>query len=470
MIKKAFTIIVGIVVALMVAFASMRALSRRADPSAPTLSSPPRDERATPGDQRLKFAEARIRNFPTSSEGYNQLAAAYMQKARETGNFEFNTKAEAALKQSLQMDPNDTSTLTLRATLLLTFHRFKEALDEAKRVQSLAPDNPDIYGVMTDALVELGDYPQAVEAAQRMMNLRPDAAAYSRTSYLRALHGDLEGAIEAMQVAVKAANPTNAENAGWFRVHLGLEMLAAGKKVEGEREIDIALDIFPDYHLALAAKGRARSAAGDFEQAIDFYKRAQARVPLPETAIALGDLYTKLGKPAEAQRQYALVDFIERTSAAGSTYSRQLALFWADHDTKLDEALEIMQRERETRADIYTSDALAWCLYKKGQLSQAEAAIEQATRLGTQDGRILYHAGLIYDARGDQERASKYLRRALKVDPSFDLLQADVAQQKLEELNHSARFTGGTPAPHKTSRVSKQRQTDLRPSSQEVTS
>jgi tetratricopeptide (TPR) repeat protein len=291
---------------------------------------------------------------------------------------------------------------------------------------------------MTDALVELGDYPEAIKTAQTMMNLRPDAAAYSRTSYLRALHGDLEGAIEAMRVAVKAANPSNAENACWFRVYLGQELIAAGNKVEGERELDIALEILPNYHLALAAKGKARAAAGDFEQVIDFYKRAQTRVPLPETAIALGDLYTKVGKQDEAQRQYALVDFIERTSAVGSTYSRQLALFWSDHDMKLDEALEIMQREREGRADIYTSDALAWCLYKKGKFSEAETAIEQATRLGTRDARIFYHAGLIYDAVGDQRRASRYLKLALNVDPSFDLLQSAVAKQKLAELNSSS--------------------------------
>src|SRR6185436_8872252 len=95
-------------------------------------------------------------------------------------------------------------------------------------------------------------------------------------------------------------------------------------------------------------------------------------------------------------------------------------------------------REREGRADIYTADALAWCLYKKGKFSEAAAAIEQATRLGTRDARIFYHAGLIYDALGDQRRASRYLKLALNVDPSFDLLQAAVAKQKLDELNNSS--------------------------------
>ena len=435
---KLFMVSAVVILAVVVSLAGMRALSKRESNSVSAPAMQPLDTRATPADRQIRLAEARIKNL-ASPEGYSLLAAAYMQKARETGDFGFNARAESALNRSLEIDPDDNTTLTLRATLLLTYHRFREALEEAKRAQESAPENAALYGVMTDALVELGDYQEAVKAAQKMMNLRPDSAAYSRASYLRALHGDLEGAIEAMRVAVKAANPSNPENAGWYRVHLGLEMMNAGKRVEGEREFDIALEIFPNYHLALSAKGRARAAAGDFDSAIEFYKRAQERVPLPEIVIALGDLYTKLGRTAEAKLQYDLVEFIERTGAGSVTYSRQLALFWVDHDMKLDEALEIMQRERAARADIYTSDALAWCLYKKGLLAEARESIEHATRLGTHDARIFYHAGMIYDALGDRSRAAKYLKLALDTDFSFDVLQADVAKRKLDELDALSR-------------------------------
>jgi tetratricopeptide (TPR) repeat protein len=172
---------------------------------------------------------------------------------------------------------------------------------------------------------------------------------------------------------------------------------------------------------------------------IQFYRRAQERVPLPETVIALGDLFTKLGRTDEAKRQYELVDFIERQSASSATYSRQLALFWADHDMKLEDALEIMRRESQARSDIYTADALAWCFYKKGQFAEARESIEQAMRLGTRDSRIFYHAGMIYDVLGDRRRASKYLKLALNTDMSFDVLQADVARRKLDELNSDSK-------------------------------
>src|SRR5262249_4661729 len=158
----------------------------------------------------------------------------------------------------------DRTSLTIQATLQLTYHRFREALEEATRVQASGPESAELFGIMTDALVELGDYHEAIKVAQKMMNLRPDAASYSRVSYLRALHGDLDGAIEAMRMAVAATNPNNPENASWYRVHLGVELMNAGKREEAEREFDLALKVFPGHHLALAAKGRARTAAGDF--------------------------------------------------------------------------------------------------------------------------------------------------------------------------------------------------------------
>ncbi|MGI8565156.1 MAG: tetratricopeptide repeat protein [Pyrinomonadaceae bacterium] len=392
-------------------------------------------ESSSPADARVRAAQGMIERAGEKPDGYNLLGDAFMQKARETGDFSFNARADAALQKSLELVPDSYSTLVLRAKLLLTFHRFREALEVARLAQAMRPQEYHAYGALTDAYVELGDYDAAIEAAQKRMDLRPDMDAYARVAYLRSLHGDTEGAIEAMGVAAKAADPRDLESVAWCRVHLGDELMNAGKLALAEKEYDNALAVFPNYYLALAAKARARAAASDMNGAIDFYKRAQDRVPLPDTAIALGDLYAKFGRADEAKKQYDLVEFIERGGVAGGeTYSRQLALFYADHDIKLDEALEIARRERAARADIYTSDALAWCLYKKGQFAEAKTAMDEALRLGTNDPRLLYHAGMIANALGDRRNATKYLEGAVKINPSFDVLQADVARETLAKI------------------------------------
>lgn len=436
--KKGFLLVAGTVLAGLAIVAGIRGVSNRAAalPEAARPKAAAVAQRATPADRQIKATQGMIERAPSDARGYNLLADAYMQKARETGDFSFNAKAEAALDQSLKLAPDNYDAIKFKAELLVIYHRFGEALELSRRAQQMNPQDHDVYGAMTDALVELGDYDGAVRAAQTMVDLRPNTASYSRISYLRELHGDTVGAIEAMRAAVESASPTNSESIAWCHVHLGLLLANSGRLEDAEREFDAALYFFPDYYLAFAAKARARATAGDTEQAVKLYKRSLELVPLPDTAIALGDLYTKLGRTDEASRQYDLVQFIEQAGAqGGGTYSRQLALFWADHDMKLDDALAVARRERAARSDIYTSDALAWCLFKKGELSEARAAISEALRLGTRDARLYYHAGMIYHGLGDRESARKYLKRAFEINPSFDLLQAEIGRRTLDALN-----------------------------------
>ncbi|HXG84616.1 MAG TPA: tetratricopeptide repeat protein [Pyrinomonadaceae bacterium] len=385
-------------------------------------------------DRNISSAQGDIEKQPANPKGYNMLAAAFMQKSRETGDFSFNGRAEESLKHSFRVTPDNYEGLRLQAALLVTFHRFSDALQAAQRAQKIKPRDHTVYDVMVDALVELGDYKRAVDAAQTRVDLRPDTASYSRISYLRSLHGDTKGAIEAMKMAAESASPANPESIAWCRVHLGDELMNDGKLKEAEHQYDFALHSFPDYHLALAAKARARYAAGDADNAILFYKRAIERVPLPEYIAPLGDLYAKLGRADEAKQQYDQVEFIEKMGAGSETYSRQLALFWADHDMRLDEALAVAERERAKRNDIYTSDVLAWCLYKKGRFAEAKTASDEALRLGTRDPRLLFHAGMIAFSNGDNQKGADYLKQALAINPSFDILKAEVAKEKLNDI------------------------------------
>src|ERR1044072_3488199 len=153
----------------------------------------------TPGDRLVNAAQTLVEREPEGARGYNMLAAAYMQKARETGDFSLNAKSEEALARAEQFEPGGYDALKLRAKLLLTYHRFAEALEVARRAQASNPRDQDNYGATADALVELGDYDGAVAAAQAMVDLRPDTASYSRVSYLRELHGDTKGAAEVMR-------------------------------------------------------------------------------------------------------------------------------------------------------------------------------------------------------------------------------------------------------------------------------
>jgi Flp pilus assembly protein TadD len=67
-----------------------------------------------------------------------------------------------------------------------------------------------------------------------------------------------------------------------------------------------------------------------------------------------------------------------------------------------------------------------------------------ALRLGTKDASLFFHAGLIYEQIGETEKARTFLDRAEALNPQFNLLLADVAQQALRRLSgdSSARQNG----------------------------
>lgn len=442
MLLALFTIVAAI--AILIGSSSHRSASYKQVinlPSEPVSNIPFAANAATSlTDKQLQRGEALIKRASTEPDGYNLLCAAYMQKARETGDFNFNAKAELALNRSFAVAPDNYDALKLKSALLLTYHRFAEALEVARRLEQLRPQDHTVYGALADALIELGRYDEAQKAVETMMRLRPDAASYSRLSYQFSLRGKTEAAIEVMRAAVKASTAQDGENLAWYRAHLGDELMKAGKRKEAEREFDLALAAFPNYHVALAAKARSRIAAGDLNYASELYKLSLERVPLPDTAIALGDLQVKQGLPDEAAKQYELARFIEESSAQGaSVYSRHLALFWANRDEKLDDALRIAESESRARSDIYTCDLLAWCLFKKNDLKGAKAAIDEALRLGTRDSLIHYHAGMILNKLGDRQKAIKHLSMALQINPTFDLLQAEIAKQTLNEIRTGKR-------------------------------
>lgn len=383
-------------------------------------------------DAEIAAAQKIIEKLPNAAQGYNKLAVAYIRRARESGDFSLNANAQTAVNRALEVEPQSYDAQKLNASLLLTNHRFAEGLEAGKKLQERNPQDAFVYGVLTDANVELGNYQEAVAAVQKMVDTRPNMESYARVAHVRSLHGDSDGAIVALSLASRIADPGDKEAQSWCLVFLGYEYLKVGRVAEAEKQYDAALKILPDYHHALAGKGYARAAAGDYESAVKFFAQTQARVPSTEVVIALGDVYAKTGNQEKAFEQYKLAEFIEQK--LGNLDQRRLALLWADQNTKLDEALLIATREHAARKDVYTADIYAWCLYKKGDLQAAKTAIIEAMRLKTKNALFLYHSGMIEKSLGNTKAAADYLQKALQLNPAFDVLQAENAKAALQEL------------------------------------
>src|SRR5215204_894078 len=86
-------------------------------------------EAETATDQQIAGSLARIQRQPEQPDGYTGLGAAYLQKARESGDPSYYPRAEAALTQALSLDPNNADTLISLGTLALARHQFEAGLD-----------------------------------------------------------------------------------------------------------------------------------------------------------------------------------------------------------------------------------------------------------------------------------------------------------------------------------------------------
>jgi len=256
-------------------------------------------------------------------------------------------------------------------------------------------------------------------------------------AHLKFLRGDTPGAVASMREAVArsaAAMPVG-EPLAWARTQLGHLLLGTNDLAGAEAAYRDALTALPGYHPALAGSAAVQAARGKLQDAAALYHKALDVIPLPEYAAALGDVYTRLGRTTDAAKQYALVEYIGKLSAINQTvYNRELALFYADHERQLPKALELAQKELESRRDIYTYDVLAWTLYRNGQAREAQAAMKEALKLGTQDPRLFFHAGMIHRALGEHDAARTALARALALNPRFHVLHAGVAASTLAEL------------------------------------
>jgi len=358
-----------------------------------TLGAPPTSR---DGLQRtIQDMERRLRERPDDAGAAVSLADALLRQARVSNNPGLALRAEEALKRVLKDDPVTYDARRMLGAVYLSQHRFREAIRAAERASVERPADDWNYGVMGDGHLELGEYEQAWSAFQKMMDLRPTAGAYARAAYALELRGCLDAALEAMQLSTDATPPSDRESLAWHHAQLGDLYRQLGRSSEAEREYAWADHLFPNHPFAERGMAELLEAQGDTAGAAAKLEALMARSPSPDLAAKLGDLYTSLGRSADASRSYALAEAGWRFDAP---HPAQLARFLADHDRKLAEAVALAERTEAERHDIFTEDALAWCYFKSGRLADATAAMTRALRTGTRDRAILAHAAAITKA------------------------------------------------------------------------
>lgn len=408
-----------------------------------------RPTRQTPEGQptaagQVAFWLARTEANPGALMDFLYLGEAYHRRARETGAVDDYARAEAATRRALAISPGYPPATVQLAGVLSSLHDFEGALALAEPLTRTNRVAGAALGVVGDAQLALGRYPEAEAAVEQMARWYGGAntAVLTRRAILAEARGDLAAAQALLTEAAELAwqHGELRSSLAWYDAQLGELYFKQGQLTHAEARYRTALITFADYVPALAGLGKVAAARADYPAAIGFYQRASAIVPQPELLAALGDVYLLAGEPVLAEQQYATVEAIGRLAEANQqVYNRQLATFFADRDRQVARALAYAMAELETRRDAAGYDAAAWAAYKNGHLADAQMWIQQALATGAREARFFYHAGLIADAQGQTAEARRWLSTALALNPYFDPLQAPHARAALARLQTALR-------------------------------
>jgi tetratricopeptide (TPR) repeat protein len=347
----------------------------------------------------------------------------FVRIARNHAEPGYYVQAEACAREALARSPSESAALQLMGLVMLNEHRFREAQVLASDMLARHPEDALSWGTLSDAELELGHIDAAIAAAQQMMDEKPNLPSYGRAAHLRWLQGDREAAKRIYEKAVAAGREQkDREPRAWMIVQAAWLFWHEGDYAGAAAGFELALHTLPDYPPALEGRGRVALALADYAGAIGWLSRALSAHPLIETAWWLGDAYQLAGNAPAARRLY------ERVTRDGARLDpRTLAQFYATKAREPREALRLARAAYAERQDIYSSDVLAFALYRNAALAEALPLARRAIALGTPDARLLFHAGLIEAAGGDKAQGRALMQRALALNPRFDpLLTGDL--------------------------------------------
>lgn len=373
----------------------------------------------------LRQAQTRAQTEPSAS-AWVTVGEAWLRLARVHSAPRFVPAAQDCVDRALAREPESPLAQRLSSLLLLDAHRFHEASQVARALLAKQPDDVQSWGTLSDAELELGNVQAAMDAAQQMLDRKPNLLSYGRAAHLRWLTGDREGSKRLYSAAIRAgAAMPDREPQAWMMTQAAWVFWHEGDYAGARAGFELASKQVANYVPALQGLGRSALATGDYAAAITQLERAQALLPQPEAAWWLGDAYAAAGQAAKAQAAYADVERL-----ASRADPRTLALFCATQNRELRRGLVLAKRAFEERSDVYSKDVLAFSLYRSGELAKAAELARQLLAVGTPDARILYHAGLILQASGAAEEGRELQARALTLNPGFDLRLSRVIQTK----------------------------------------
>lgn len=386
-------------------------------------------------DRTIAFYERESSADREDQVALRMLAAQYLQRFRERGDLGDVERAKIASGRSLALQPygNDAADATL-ASALLAYHEFADALHYERDALAAVPSNDDTRAQIASLLMELGRYDEAGGVLARPPQ-DPSPAWNAVAARFDELHGRLSFArneIREAEATVDGMLTVPAYTRSWFHLRAAQLAFEDGDDATVGDELAQALRIFPDNAGALLVEAQWHRSHARWREVLSAATRSADLYPLPQALGYQADAQRALGNDRAAEATDALIDAEQRLNNARGINDRLLAAYYAQRHAHLRDALRFARADLAKRGDeIYAEDTVAWVLASMGRWSEAYRYSRRATRLGTNDPVLLYHAGAIAMEAGDTRAGRRLLEAALRQNPNFDPFGAEDARRRL---------------------------------------
>lgn len=281
------------------------------------------------------------------------------------------------LIDSMEQKYGDDPRFLLLQVVLTTFSGdFPDAIDQAGKLAQRFPDNPHFPAIEAVLSILLARSEQAKNAAEKTLALDPgNSVGFQMLSeYKNVFLGDSEGAIELLK---QGLTYNESDNDLWSQ--LGYILLMIGEYQQAEKAFLKSIDLFPK----------------DIACLVNY-------------AILLLDQY----RLEEARMILDQVEQIDPNRDFTKIFQGRLALHTDDIA-----GAEQGFLEATTLNPAYSDSALglAYTYYQKGELAQAEQALDNAARLNPNEPIIPLIGSVIAQDRAYADRAIEYARDAIRL-------------------------------------------------------
>jgi len=335
-----------------------------------------------------------VRAVPSDWGAWSRLGSLELERGRVTGSPEWYGRAEQAFERSLALHPDgNPPALAGVAAISAARHDFSSAESEARGALAVNPLDATAQGVLVDALTELGRYPEALQAAQRLDVTHPGISSYSRLAYQEELRGHVARALALLRLAADdAANPGQV---AFARYQEGVLALQAGDVAEAQHAYDAGVAVAPDDVTLLHLDARLAVAAGDLPKAALLFRSLVERRPIAAYAVEGAQVLTRDGDAAGARDLVALAQ-------AQLAVSRANGVNPDPNDVVLEAtygspavALQMAQALWSRQRGVYAADAYAMALHASGRDREALPFALRALSLGTTTPSLRQHLATI---------------------------------------------------------------------------